>query len=120
MVLSGLFNIKINGVLYTAKGNFTYNHGGIKHEAQLASNGSIAGFKTSRIIPFIEGEIIDTKDLDVKALKNTRDAEITLELANGKVFVLMGACWAGDGNIGTEDANLAVRFEGTDSDEFTL
>ena len=120
MIVSGLFNLKINGTLYTSKGNFTYNHGGIKNEAQVAGNGDIAGFKTSRIIPFIEGELFDTRDLDVKAIKSIVDAEITLELANGKVFVLIGAHWAGDGNVGTEEANFAIRFEGKDSEEFTL
>ncbi len=120
MIVSGLFNLLINGRLYVAKGNFTYNHGGIKNEAQVASNGDIVGFKTSRVIPFIEGELIDTQDLDVKALQSIQDGEITLELANGKVFVLSGAHWAGEGNFQTEEANAGIRFEGTSAEEFIL
>ncbi len=120
MIVSGLFNLLINGRLFVAKGNFTYNHGGIKNEGQVASNGDIVGFKTSRMIPFIEGELIDTPDLDIKALQAIRDGEITLELANGKVFVLSGAHWSGDGNAQTEDGNVAIKFEGTSAEEFVL
>ncbi len=120
MIVSGLFNLKINGRLMTAKGSFTYNHGSIKNEAQIAGNGSIAGFKTSRNIPMIEGELIDSKDLDIKALQSIQDGEITLELANGKVFILTGAHWAGEGNVGTEDGNVAIKYEGTDTEEFTI
>ena len=118
MVVAGLFNLKINGILMSAKGNFTYNHGGTKNEAQVSGNGEIVGFKTSRTIPMIEGELIDTKDLDIKAVQAVRDGEIILELANGKVFVLIGSHWAGDGNVQTEEANFAIKFEGIDSEEF--
>lgn len=118
MIIGGIFNLKINGTLMSAKGDFTYNHGGIKHEAMVAGNGQIPGFKSSRVVPFIEGELMDSSELDVKALQSVKDGEITLELANGKVFVLTGAHWAGDGNVGTEEGNIAIRYEGTDAEEF--
>ena len=117
-LIGGIFNLKIDGTLRTAKGDFTYNFGSNKHEGILGSDGSVQGFKVMPLVPFIEGEITDQQDLDVKELQSLRDGEITLELVNGKVFVLSGAHWASDGNVNTGEGNIAVRFEGTDGDEF--
>ena len=119
MILSGIFNLRINGLLVTASGAFTFNHGGVRHEAKLGGDGRVAGFKSMGTVPFIEGELIYTPDLDIKEIQSIQAGEIILELANGKVFVLINAHWAGDGNIQTEDGNYSVRFEGTDSEEFT-
>ncbi|NRA62963.1 MAG: phage tail tube protein [Pseudobacteriovorax sp.] len=119
MILSGIFNLRINGTLVTAGGSFTFNHGGIRNEAKISGDGKVAGFKSMGTVPFIEGELIYTPGIDSKALQAIQGGEIILELANGKVFVLINAHWAGDGNIQTEDGNYSVRFEGTDSEEFT-
>ena len=59
----------------------------------------------------IEGELTDTADLDIKAIQSIQGGEITLELANGKVFILIDAHWAGDGNVGSEEANLLLNLK---------
>jgi ethanolamine utilization protein EutA (predicted chaperonin) len=68
-------------------------------------------------VAFIEGEITDQSDLDVKGLLRTDDATMTLELANGKVIMLRNAWYAGEGNVQTEEANISVRFEGMSAEE---
>lgn len=118
MLIGGIFNCKINGTLVSAKGDFTYNFGSLKKEAILGSDGKVVGFKVTGTVPFIEGEITDTADLDVKDLQSLSEGEITLELVNGKVFVLSGAEWSSDGNISTSEGAISVRFEGVDGDEF--
>ena len=117
MLIGGIFNLKINGVLYTAKGDFTYSLGLPKHEAVLASNGSVAGFKVTGTVPYIEGEITDRGDLDLKALLSVQDGVITLELINSKVIVLSGAHGASDGEVSTGEGNIKVRFEGIQAEE---
>ena len=117
MLIGGILNLKVNGVLHVAKGDFTYNPGVPKHEAVMAASGAVAGFKLTPVAPFIEGEIIDTGDLDVKAFLSTRDAVITLELVSGKVVVLSGAHSASDGDVSTAEGSIKVKFEGTDLQE---
>lgn len=120
MLIGGIFNLKINGTLYVAKGDFKYNLGVPKHEAVMASDGSVAGFKVVPHPPSIEGEITDRGDLDVKTLLSLKDGVITLELVNGKVVVLDGAHNASDGEVNTGEGNIQVRFEGLNCEEFTV
>ena len=117
MLIGGIFNLKINGQLMTAKGDFTYGLGIPKHEAVLSSSGRVAGFKVTPTVPYIEGEITDRGDLDIKQLLMTRDGVITLELIGGKVIVLSGAHSASDGEVSTAEGNVKIRFEGTLAEE---
>ena len=116
-MLGGIFNLKVNGTLHTAKGGFTYSLGGIKHEAVVSSSGGVAGFKGTPLVPYIEGELFDRAGLDLKALLQTKDATITLELFNGKVISLYGAHNASDGEVSTDEGTIKVRFEGTQGEE---
>jgi hypothetical protein len=112
---AGIVYLKANGVMLDAKGNFTYNLGAPKREAIVGH--AVHGFKETVQVPFIEGEITDRGDLDLEALVKMENATITLELANGKVFALRDAWYAGEGTVGTEEANIQVRFEGLSGEE---
>jgi hypothetical protein len=114
---AGLFNLKVNGQVYYAKGNFTYSLGGVKREAVLASNGQVIGYKEVAIVPYIEGEMSDDIGLNLKTLFNMDGATVSLELANGKVIVLREAWYAGESKVEVNEGNIAVRFEGLDCDE---
>ena len=114
--VSGLIYFKADGQQYKAKGNFTYNLGLPKRESVIGADG-FHGYKETPKAPFIEGEITDEASLDLAAFQNIVDATITLELANGKVFVLRNGFYAADGDAQTEDANVQVRFEGASGEE---
>jgi hypothetical protein len=114
---SGIVFVKKSGRLIEAKGNWTYNLGQPKREAIVGANGETIGYKETGQVPYIEGEIVDNRDLDVVALLNTKGDTVTLELANGKVISLYEAWWAADGVIGTEEANIQARFEGLRAEE---
>lgn len=113
---SGFLFVKVNGVTYDAKGDYTYNLGQPKREAIVGPD-RVHGYKELPQVPFIEGEITDSSNIDVSAFLNIKDATVTLELANGKVISLSNAWYAGDGNIQTEEANIQVRFEGLRAEE---
>lgn len=108
---SGIVYFKINGVQRDAKGSFTYNINPDKKEAIVGSDG-VHGYKVMPQVNFIEGEITDASDLDLAALQALSDETITLELSNGKTIVLSNAWYAHEGTVGTEEANIPVRFEG--------
>lgn len=113
---AGIFYLKVNGTMHDAKGAFTYSLGLPKRETIVGADGP-HGFKTTPQVPYIEGEITDARDLDLKKLCETVGATVTLELQNGKVIVLREAAYCGDGKVQTEEGNIVVRFEGKSAEE---
>lgn len=112
----GILYLKVNGEIYDAKGNFTYNLGQPKREGIVGAD-SVHGYKETPQAPFIEGEITDRPALDLAAMCQIDGSTITLELANGKVITLRDAWYAGEGTGNTEEGNIDVRFEGLSADE---
>lgn len=113
---AGTVYLKVDGDQYRVKGSFTYNIGRPKREAIVGHDG-VHGYKELPQAPHIEGEITDGSDVDLAKVFATVDATVTLELANGKVILLRNAWFAGEGQVGTEDGNIAVRFEGLSGEE---
>lgn len=113
---SGIIYLKVNGSIFDAKGNFTYNIGKPKREAIVGAD-AVHGFKETPQVSFIEGEITDSGTLDLEALVMMDDVTVTLELSNGKVIVLRNAWYAGDGTGQTQEANIQFRFEGKTGEE---
>lgn len=113
---AGIVYLKVNGEIHDAKGNFNYNLGKPKREAIVGAD-TIHGYKETPQVAFIEGEITDRGTLNLESLVMLDDATITLELSNGKVFVLRNAWYAGEGSVGTEESNIQVRFEGKSGEE---
>ncbi len=112
----GTIFLKVDGVQYDAKGEFTYNPGQPKREMIVGAD-KVHGYKESPKVAFIEGAITDDSALDVAAFQNITDSTVTLNLANGKTFVLREAAYVADGDITTEEGEIQVRFEGLGSDE---
>lgn len=115
--IGGIIFVKVNGEVLKAKGSFTYNLGKPKREAVMDAGGGVAGYKETPQVPYIEGAATDSDQLDVAALIETKDATVTLELANGKTIVLRSAYYAADGQVTTEEGELQIRFEGFSAEE---
>ena len=113
----GVIFFKIDSVMRDAKGNFTYNLGAPKREALIGADLVVQGYKEMGQVPFVEGEITDQRDLILSDFLNLENTTITLELANGKVVTIRNAWYAGDGNVGTEEGNIQLRFEGIEAEE---
>lgn len=113
---AGIIQLQVNGEVYDAKGNFSYNLGREMREGIVGADG-VHGYKATPQLAFIEGEITDRGNLDLAALAVLEDATITLSLGNGKVVALRDAWFAGDGTGNSEEANIAVRFEGAGAEE---
>lgn len=107
----GIIQVQVNGVLYDAKGDFTYNLGRPKREAIIGADRP-HGFTETPQVGFIEGEITDRGNLDLEALVTIEGATVVLGLANGKTFSLRDAWYAGEGTVNTKEGNIGVRFEG--------
>lgn len=112
----GIIFLKIDGEIFNAKGNFTYNLGKPKRDAIVGAD-QVHGYKETPQIPFIEGEITDTPSTDMEKLVTAENATVTLELANGKVISLREAWYAGEGTGNTDEGNIGVRFEAISGEE---
>lgn len=116
MRVGGIIEIKANGQMYNAKGSWTYNLGIPKREAVIGSD-AVHGYKELPQESFIEGTITDRGDLSLPILLKIKDATVTLNLANGKVIVLRKAFFSADGNVTTEEGEIAAKFSGMSADE---
>ena len=108
--VSGTLFVKIDGVQRQAMGDWTYNLGFPKKEMVVGAD-EIHGYMERPQVAYAEGEIRDQSELSVGELRQITDGTITLELANGKHIVLRNCIEASDGTVGTEAANVGVRFE---------
>jgi len=114
--ISGTVYFKIDSVLHQAVGAFTYGLGTKKREAKMSTTG-VAGFGETHQAAFIEGEIYDSGELDLRALTEITNATVTLELANGKAVILHQSFFAGDGTGNSEEGKIPVRFEAASGEE---
>jgi hypothetical protein len=114
----GIITLTIDGVQYDAKGNFSYDLGQPKRDAIIGAD-KVHGFKETPKAPYIEGEITDRANMDVAALCALVEGTITLDLANGKEIVLRQAWFSGDGTVQTQEANIAVQFQGASAEEIS-
>lgn len=113
--VGGLISIAKNGTRLDAVGSFDWNDG-TAIKTGMVGHDRVHGFQELPSIPFIEGEIRVTPDLNPREVKETRDATITLEIPSGHVVVLRGAWFAGEGTASTEEGNMGCRFEGLSCD----
>jgi hypothetical protein len=115
---AGIIRVQIDGEIQEARGAWTYNLGLPVREAMIGADG-VHGYKEVPQVAFIEGAITDREDLDLARLAATKEATISLELANGKMIVLRDGWFAGEGTGTTEEAEIAVRFEGKSAREIS-
>lgn len=114
--VGGIIFLKVNGELFQAKGEFTYNVNPVKRESVVGQD-VVHGFSELPKAIFIEGSITDSDELDLEAFQAIRDATITLELANEKVIVLRESFYAADGDVTTNAGEIQVRFEAISGEE---
>lgn len=113
--VAGTIEVKVNGDLLRAVGDFSWNLGKPKREMKVGSTGA-DGYAEMPQVAFIEGVIRHTANTNIAALCDLVDATITLTLANTQVYVLRDAIYAGEGTGHTEEGTFDVRFEGISAD----
>lgn len=114
--IAGKLFVDVNGTRLSARGeNWNWNLGRDKREMVVGVDGP-HGHKAMPQVPFLEGEISLTPDLDLEALLAAEDATVTAELPNGWTFVLRSAIQTAEATAETGDGKMPVRFEGLSAD----
>jgi len=106
----GKISVKQNGIIRDAKGEFTCNVGYDKNDTIIGVD-DVHGYSSKPQAGFCDGTITDSGDLDLDLLMNNNNETITVELANGKTFLLPSAWWAGEGDFTTSEGEIKVRWE---------
>ncbi len=114
--IAGVCFFKRDGVQYSLRGSFSVEPLSFTKEG-IAGVDGVHGYKETAKVPSIEGEITDRGLLSIKDLEDVRDSTITAELANGKVYVLRNAWFAGDAKLDAVDGKVTVKFEGVECRE---
>lgn len=114
--IAGVAFVKFDGKQLPIKGSWQVNFARIKREG-ISGQDRVHGYKEMPGVPSIEGDVSTTADVSVEELQAIENATVTLEAANGKIYVLRNA-WSADAyEIQTEDGKIKVKFEGIDIDE---
>ena len=114
--VGGTITLTVAGVRARAKGAFTYNLGRDMKQAVVGAD-EVHGYSSKPQVPFIEGEITDGPELNLAEFQDATDVTAVLALANGKTIVLREAWYASEGTVGTEEGNVAARWEGRSAEE---
>jgi len=115
---AGLIQFQVNGEMYDAKGEYSYELSGVKRETIVGADG-VHGYKETPKAGYIEGSITDRGSLDVAAMVALTDATVILKLSNGKSIVGSNSWFAGDGKASTSESQIDVRFEGKNVQEIS-
>jgi hypothetical protein len=114
--IAGVAFVKFDGRQLPIRGNWKVGFNKLKREG-IAGQDRVHGYKEMPDVPFIEGDVSTTEDVSLPVLLSITDATVTIEIANGKAYVLRNAWTANGYEIETEEGKLGVRFEGMEIDE---
>ncbi len=114
--IAGVAFVKYDGRQLPVRGSWKVNFNKLTREG-ISGQDRVHGYKEMPGIPSFEGEISTTADISLPELLAIKDATVTLELANGKTYVLRNAWTSGEYSVETEEGKLSVKFEGMDIDE---
>jgi Phage tail tube protein len=112
--VGGRISVKLNGKTLRAKGEFTCSLGGPNRKAAMGTDGTLHGYTEEYVPGYIEGDLVDAGDLSLTELRDSTDAIVTVDLANGKTIVLRRAFFTNpDGlTIQTNEGAVKVKWEG--------
>jgi len=108
--VAGTCFFKVNGTQYSLRGNMTISLGGFEREPVVGLD-QFHGIMEKPRASFIECDVTDTADLDLKVLENLENVTVTCELINGKVAILRNAYQTTALELKAEDGSLTVKFQ---------
>lgn len=114
--IAGVAYLKVDGTQYALKGNLTISIDGFEREGVAGMDG-VHGYTQKPRVPFIEGDFSDIGGLSLSALEAVCNSTVTVELANGKVYLLRNAWTSTARELKGEDGSVTTKFEGMKGEE---
>ena len=111
-VVAGVLVLRVDGKQYRARSEIKVSMATIEREAVIGQDG-VHGYIEKPKVAFIEGKITDSADLAVETLLGMCNVTVTVELLNGKVYLLRNAWCQKADPLDTTDGSIEFRFEGS-------
>jgi hypothetical protein len=109
--VAGTAFFKIDGVSYSLKGALSVQPLSEEREAVVGMDG-IHGYAERSIVPFISVELTKDPTLRMAAIGTMTNNTITAECADGTVYALRNAWFAGQSEVNGGEGTVTLRFEG--------
>ncbi|CAM5771995.1 hypothetical protein LMIY3S_03695 [Labrys miyagiensis] len=115
---AGIAYVKVDAKQFPLRGNMTVMPSATVRSG-IAGQDYVHGYSEMPVVPYVEGDFSLTTDWAIGDIKGITDATVTVELANGRVYVLRNAWQAGDLPLESADGKVRLRFEGLSCLEMT-
>jgi hypothetical protein len=116
---AGTAFLKVDGNQMALRGNFVVSPSNIER-TMIAGQDRVHGYQELPRVPFIEGDISTTPDLNLATLEAQTNVTVVAQLANGKQYTLVAASCKAGFEANTRDGQARVRWEGIECLEITL
>lgn len=110
--IGGLYTMFVNGVEFALKGDPEFDVGGEKRSVVRGKDGKMHGTTLEIVGSSISGTTTNTSELDLIALRSTKDATITLNCPNGKVVSFPHCVFTGEGKVSGAEGEVSFEFTG--------
>lgn len=114
--IAGTIFVRVDGKMLWARGGWKVNYAKLTREGVVGQD-RVHGYTEKPAIPSVEGEVTDRGELSLEKLAQIENATVTVELVNGKTYVLSEAWLVSELSIETEDGKFSVKFEGMEITE---
>ncbi len=108
---AGTCYLKVDGAQLALQGDWKVQPNDVERTGVAGPSGVI-GFTEKYVVPTIEGTLADGGGVSVQGLAAITASTVTLELVNGKTYILSGAWWAGASPVDAVEGKITVKFEG--------
>ena len=115
--VGGLYTMYVDGVEFNLKGDPEFDIGGVKRTIIRGVDGKMHGTKKEVMGSRISGTTTNTSELDIAALRETKDATIILNCPNGKVVNFPHCVFTGDPTVSGAEGEVSFEFGGDEATE---
>lgn len=113
---AGVAYWSVDGVQLAVRGNLEVMPSRYERTG-IAGQDKVHGYSELPVVPYVAGDVSTIEGTSVENIDAVTDATITVEAANGTVYVLRNAWRAERSTVNTRDGQFHVRFEGLSCDE---
>jgi hypothetical protein len=114
--VGGVAYLKVDGYQYLLRGDLTVSID-LMERTGVAGQDGIHGYTETPRVPFISATLTDIGGMSLQQLQKVTCSTITVELNNGKVYILRDAWTSEARELNTAEGSVAVKFEGMAGEE---
>jgi hypothetical protein len=116
---AGIAFVMVDGYQLPLRGNFTVSPSPTER-TMIAGQDGVHGYQELPRVPYIEGDISLTAEINLEDLDAQTDVTVVAQLANQKQYTLAGATCKSALEGNTRDGQARVRWEGLWCEEIQL